>query len=203
MTGIYLIRHGETVSNREHRLQGQLDTELSERGLCQAEALGHRFADIPIDAVYSSDLSRAAVTADAICRRHDLPLKTDPVLREIDMGEWAGRTLEELREMDGERLELFRRQSAEWRAPGGENFEEVRDRVSKALKELAARHDGQTIAVVTHGGCIFHGIAKLRGMSLEESRGERGLGNTAVSLLEVDGEEVRVIFRGDTSHLDQ
>ena len=74
MTKIYLIRHAEAEGNLYRVYQGQYDTLLTETGMLQVQALGERFRDIHVDAVYSSDLYRAACTAVVICRMKGLPL---------------------------------------------------------------------------------------------------------------------------------
>jgi broad specificity phosphatase PhoE len=137
VTTIYLARHGETEWNAQGRWQGHEDTALNERGREQARELATRLADVPFAAVYSSDLSRARETAEIVVSGRDLPIATDPRLREIDVGSWQGLTNAELdgRERDGETLEAFR------------------DRVLAAFRDLGERHNGENVLVVAHGGC--------------------------------------------------
>lgn len=201
MTRIYLIRHGETQSNLENRIQGWLDTQLTEAGFQQAEALGQRFQNIPVDAVYASDLQRAMDTAQVICNIHNLPLHTDPALREMNLGEWSGQTTAELSRTQGEQMALFRAVDPQWHAPGGETYLQLRDRVDGALQQIVANHPGQTVAVVSHGGGIKQVLAKYKGLSVSESKDDIKQGNTSVNLIEFDGEEIRVTLQGDTSHL--
>ena len=203
MTTIYLIRHGETEANQYRRIQGWLDTNVSEHGLRQIEALSQRFSSIEVHAVYSSDLSRAVTTAKAISGPHGLALHTDTRLREIHMGSWAGCSWDELVQNDRERAERFLALSPTWQAPGGEGFEEVRRRVGKALKEIAAHHDGQSVAVISHGAAIRQILAMFHGLSVSES-GQIPLGaNTSFSILEIDGETVHIVSENDASHLEQ
>ena len=89
-TTIYLIRHGEAEGNVFRRLHGQYNSVLLPRGYEQREYLRKRFENIQIDAVYSSDLTRTMLTAGAVQKYHDLPLNTDPRLREVYMGRWEG-----------------------------------------------------------------------------------------------------------------
>jgi len=201
MTRVYLIRHGETEANQYNIIQGWLDTTLSERGRQQAEALSRRFANIEVNAVYSSDLSRAMDTAEGICRIKGLALNTDERLREIHMGTWSGCTWDALVQSDLERTELFRELSPEWRAPEGESFEDVRTRVGNALKEIAKKHNGQAIVVVSHGAAIRHTLAMFKGLTIQETKGERLGANTSISVLEFEGETLRIVFENDVSHL--
>ena len=88
MTRVYLIRHAEAEGNYYRRIQGQWDGLITALGRKQIDALAERMKDIPFSAVYSSDLTRTQTTAGAILKYHDLPLHTDPRLREIYMGAW-------------------------------------------------------------------------------------------------------------------
>ena len=105
---LILIRHGETEWNVSGRYQGQTDIPLSDRGRAQAEALGRRFASIPVDAVYSSPLQRAYDTAAAIARVKGLPIQKADGLKELDFGEWDGNTKEVNEEKFGEAFTRYR-----------------------------------------------------------------------------------------------
>ena len=203
MTQIYLIRHGETASNKENRMQGWLDTDLSETGLQQSAALGQRFRELPVDAVYSSDLRRAMRTAQAICDAKNLPLQTDPALRELNLGDWSGRTNEEIAEKYSENLALYRTSPDLWKAPDGESYAQLRQRMDDAMKKIAAKHPGQRVAVVSHGGSIKMLLSLYKGLSILESKCEPIQPNTAVTLLEFDDQGVRIVYQGDATHLAQ
>ena len=86
---------------------------------------------------------------------------------------------------------------------GGESFEELRDRLSAAIRQIARNHPNETVAVVSHGTAIRNTLAVFQGMSIEESAGLPHSDNTAVSLLEFDGDTVRVVFHDDASHLPE
>ena len=91
MTTIYLIRHAEAEGNLYRRIQGHWNGQVTPRGQQQIDALAERFRDVPIDAVWSSDLQRTKDTAGAILKYHDLQLETTPRLREANLGVWEGR----------------------------------------------------------------------------------------------------------------
>ena len=139
MTTLLLVRHGETDWNAERRWQGHADVPLNERGREQARALAERLAGESIDAIYSSDLSRARDTADIVGARLDVPVAVDPDLREIDVGAVEGLTAEESEAFDG------------WQ---GEPHEAHSQRVLAAINRIAARHPAERILVVTHGGSM-------------------------------------------------
>src|SRR5436305_15084177 len=110
---ILLARHGETVSNVEGRWQGQTDSPLTERGLAQARELARALANESLAAIYSSDLGRAYQTAAVVAEPHNLPVTTEPRLRELDVGRWTGRLGAEIRETDFELMALWRDRPAE------------------------------------------------------------------------------------------
>jgi len=146
MGALLLARHGETDWNREHRVQGQTDVGLNDAGREQAEALSERLADERLDAIVSSDLSRARETAEAVARRHGLEVVTDAALREKDFGSWEGLT-------DVEIAERFP-DAARGRWGDGETTEDVAARVLPAMERIRARHRDGAVLVVSHGGAI-------------------------------------------------
>jgi broad specificity phosphatase PhoE len=157
MTELWLIRHGQTDWNLEGRYQGQSDVALNATGLAQAEALaatldGQRFA-----ALYSSDLQRAYQTAQIIAAKMGLAVQTDARLREINQGEWQGRTLDEIRAAYQESAHAKRAliDPAEARAPGGESVLEVGLRMAQAADDITGACDGactgSPVLVVSHG----------------------------------------------------
>src|SRR5215217_2235315 len=150
MARLLLIRHGESTWNAEHRLQGQSDPPLSELGLEQAAALAPFLDGLPSRAV-TSDLTRAVQTADALGLR-DVP--RDPRWREIDIGEWAGHTLDEL---DPDDVAAWR--GGELAPPGAETWAQLQARVAAAIDELG----GEDAVVVTHGGCVRAACSHLTG----------------------------------------
>ena len=159
MTTLLLARHGESDWNRARRWQGFADRPLTTRGRAQAAELAERLAAIPLDAVYSSDLQRARLTAQAVARAQGLRVEQLAALREVDVGSWSGLTREqaEVRFPEG-----FRR----WLGGGtgwddGETYAELGKRVLAAVYEIAARHDGGRVLIVSHGGPIrvLHGAA--------------------------------------------
>lgn len=203
MTKVYLIRHAEAEGNLYRRAQGWYDGRITANGYRQIEALSRRFADIHIDAVYASDLFRTCATAGAIYKPKGLPLNTDPGLREVNLGEWEDKTWGELNMFDHDRLELFNATSPEWQAPGGDSFDSLRTRVGDTIIKLAKKHDGQTIAVFCHACAIRNTLCRFHGLSVAESGDAPTSDNTAVSLLEIAGDEVHVVFQDDNSHLSE
>lgn len=121
MTQLLLIRHGETDWNREMRFQGQLDVPLNTTGLEQAARLAERLATETVDAIVCSDLLRARQTAEACAQRLDLPVATEPGLREQSFGTLEGLRAAEVQREHPEVWEAWSRHDAEYAVPGGES----------------------------------------------------------------------------------
>jgi probable phosphoglycerate mutase len=153
VTRIHLVRHGETEWNRELRWQGHSDPPLNERGRDQARSLAAALARRPFTAVYSSDLRRASETAEIVAAPLGLAVHVDSRLREIDVGSWEGFTLAELEARFPEAL-------ARWQETGehgwehGESHDQMFTRAREAVAAIAARHEGEDVIVVSHGGPI-------------------------------------------------
>ncbi len=201
MTTIYLIRHAEAEGNLYRIAQGQHESALTDRGWRQVRALEKRFLSIPVDGVYTSPLYRARATASAVANPKGLPLIDVPELCEIRVGDWEGRTWGEIARLYPEQTGSFNREMDRWQVPGAERPRDVLERVRKAVLSIAEANDGKTVAVVSHGYAVRLLLGSLQGLSLKEI-GNTPIGdNTAVSLLEGDGDHLQVLWRDDNRHL--
>lgn len=204
---VVLIRHGETAWNRERRLQGQWASDLQPGGpglnpvgLAQAELLARlaRSGRLGrIDAVYSSDLSRALETAGSLADALGLPVQGRPEFRERHFGEVQGLTVPEARATVPEAYARMCEGAPV--SGGGESGREVQDRMRCGVARLAEAHPGGRVAVVSHGGAI---AALHEGVTGEPCR-ERIL-NLALSTVHVDaGRDLWVAGKfGDVAHLE-
>jgi glucosyl-3-phosphoglycerate phosphatase len=148
-------RHGQTTYNVEHRFQGHSDVPLNEVGRRQAAEAARYLAALRPSAIFSSDLSRASATAEALARLTGLPVQLDKDLRERAGGSWEGLTEAEIRER-------FPVERATWTPPDGEPALAVADRATAALERIAASMpDGTTAVVVSHGAALGMAIARL------------------------------------------
>jgi len=147
---IFLARHGETEWNAEHRLQGQSDIGLTPRGAEHARALAALLADVPLHAVYASTLRRSLDTARPVAQAHGLEAEARAELREIAYGILEGYAPEEGDATMQVLWEARRRDPLHFRAPGGETYAELRDRVAAFVAHLRLRHAGDTVLVVGH-----------------------------------------------------
>ena len=203
MTTVYLIRHAEAEGNLYRRVHGWYDSLITENGYRQIAALRGRFADVPIDAVYSSDLFRTMTTARAIYPGHGPELHTTPGLREIGVGVWEDKPWGALEREDALNLIRFNHCAPEFKVRGGETFAQVQARIKETVFQLAAAHPGQTIALFSHGTAIRCLQAAIRGLGPGEMDGLGHSDNTAVTCLEIQGDQARIVFENDNSHLPE
>jgi broad specificity phosphatase PhoE len=168
MTTLLLARHGETDWNRARRWQGHADRPLTELGREQAAALAERLADIALDAVYSSDLRRAAETAAAVAEAQGLQVVELPELREVSVGSWEGLTRDEAEAMFPEGFQRWLAGGTGWE--DGETYEEMSARVLGAVEQIAAAHEGGRALIVSHGGPIRAIHAAALGLEVEAYR---------------------------------
>jgi probable phosphoglycerate mutase len=209
-TTILLIRHGETAWNAERRLQGHLDIALNAEGERQAAALGVALAGERIDLVISSDLARARQTAEAVHLARGAPdagsIQLDPQLRERCYGGFEGLLYSEI-------AARFPLEFAAWQArnvdavlpPGknqGETFRRFFERTTKAILGHAARHPGQTLALVAHGGVLECAYRAALGLPLETPRDFK-VHNASINRFAVEKGVLKLVSWGEIDHLRQ
>jgi probable phosphoglycerate mutase len=169
-TRICLVRHGETEWNAERRIQGQIDIGLNEIGLRQAEAAGRWLKTAGIIALYSSDLKRAKMTAEALGLALGLIPQLVPEMRERRYGIFEGLTYAEAQTRYPDGYAAFEGRNAHYNFENGESLVDMFARVTGKLKQIAAAHPGQNSAVVLHGGVLDIINRFVRGNSLETPR---------------------------------
>ena len=167
MSRLLLARHGQSVSNAVRRFQGVQDVPLSELGQRQARALALAVRHRPLAAVYSSPLERARRTAEIAAAEVGVPVTCLDDLRELSLGEWEGRTVEEIRALPGDPYAHWVRDPLTCLPPGGEPLTAVQRRVVGALGQICAAHpNGDEVLVVCHGGVISAYLAHCLGLPL-------------------------------------
>ena len=201
MTTIYLVRHAEAEGNLHRRIHGWYDSLVTENGFLQIKALEERFRDIHIDAVWSSDLYRTMTTARAVYVPKNLPLHTDPELREVHFGDWEDMPFGEAYHFHRGEMALFSQDSPDWRVPGGERLEEAGNRLERAVRRIAGQYPGKTVAIFSHGSVIRQFTANVKGLSPQQWHSQPHSENTAVTCLTFDGTGFQIVFQGDASHL--
>jgi broad specificity phosphatase PhoE len=165
-TRVFITRHGQTVSNREGRFCGHSETSLTELGREQARALGRRLEGTTIDAVYTSDFSRAIETASLVVAGRGLTPRVDPALRELHYGEWEMERAGDVLRRWPEQYKLMRAEDPAWHPPGGENVAMVRERTSAAFARIVKAHRHQAVLVVMHGTAINCLVSSVLGMDI-------------------------------------
>jgi len=194
------VRHGDTELNSAERYWGHSDVELSAAGLRQAERLRDRLAAEKIDAIYSSDLLRASLTAKIIASRHQLDVITCAELREINFGDAEGLTFDEISRLYPEVAKLRVERSPKLKYPGGESLDQFNNRVSKFLDRLENHAPEQTILMVAHSGVLRTLVCQLLGIELHH-RWQIRLDLASLSIIETYPPGAILSLLNDVSHL--
>jgi probable phosphoglycerate mutase len=200
MTIMHLVRHGQSVWNAAGRIQGQIDIELDEIGLQQAQRIAERLACEPLAAIYSSPLLRARSTAEVIAAKFNLPVTLDARLIEYDFGVISGLTWKEMAETHPELVNRWLEDP--WTVPvaGSEGRANFAARVTAAMQDVCARHPVEQVAIVAHGGTFGVYLAAMLGLDLNR-RHPFHFGNTSLSLVEIRESVFHVHSLNNTCHL--
>jgi probable phosphoglycerate mutase len=204
VTRIIAVRHGETDWNVDTRIQGQLDIGLNDKGRWQAQRVAQALAEEALDAVYSSDLSRAFATAQAIAAAQPhgpLPVQAHTGLRERGFGKFEGHTYAAIEAQWPDESRLWRIRDPHFAPDGGETPTQVLARVGQAVNDIAARHPDQQIVLVAHGGVMdmLYRLATQQSVSAPRTW---ELGNTAINRLLWTPDALTLVGWSDTRHLD-
>lgn len=151
-TRLYLVRHGQVEGHEEKRYNGQSDVALTELGRQQMDRMCEILGQCPLEAVYSSDLSRCLYGAEQLAAKLRIPVRSDAALRELDCGDWQGRPWSELQAEFPAEWRARLQDVVHYRFPGGESFADAAQRVRPVVRNLIDRHTGQEIALFGHGG---------------------------------------------------
>jgi len=199
-TTLFLIRHGETEWNTQSRIQGCLDSPLTEIGEIQADLTGQCLQNLSIDSLYCSKLGRATNTANEIAKSVGLNPISYKGLEERRFGKLEGMTRFEAQEKF--EPSIFDRMYGEENCSdfGVESLTELRDRVMNALREIVVSHPGKRIAVVTHGGCLHMVFKDIVGLPLSSPR-RFSIRNCAVNRITI-AKDWTIDQWGQSSHLD-
>ena len=183
---LLLIRHAQTAMSG--RFCGQIDPPLNQAGLAQLPQMVESLNHLQIDALYASDLRRTEQTAKAIGTAHGLRAERCSALREISFGAWEGQSWDEIAAADSDEAQQWVDAYPHRAAKGGEDFHSFCLRISTALNEIACRHSGQMVAVVTHGGVIRAALMRARGIPAQQL-GAIPCGFASVHRLQISAEQ--------------
>ena len=200
-TRLIVVRHGQTAWNVETRIQGQLDIALNAQGRWQAAQLAQALRDEDIAAVYSSDLLRAATTAQALADAHALPVIFDRGLRERGFGSFEGLTFAEIEQQRPQDAARWRAREPGFAPGGGENLIDFSARCVGTVCTMAARHGGQCIALVAHGGVLDVLYRAATHLALDAPRSWQ-LGNASINRLLYSAQGLSLVGWSDERHLE-
>jgi broad specificity phosphatase PhoE len=200
MGQLFIVRHGETVWNREGRIQGHTDVGLSETGIDQARKLAHRLSPVRFDAAYASDLCRASDTASIILQGRDVPMHSTPGLREYHKGAFEGLTDAELRSRYPAEYPGYVSKDLDYAPEGGESTRQVSVRMSSAISEIKEKHLDESVLVVGHGGSLRAAMMALLGMPLD-ANWRFVFGNCTLTIVDTYHDNAVLRLFNDGSHL--
>lgn len=201
-TEIVLVRHGETVWNAEGRVQGQGDSPLTERGTAQAQAVARRLQHESFTTLYASHLGRVIETARYIAAITGHAITIDERLQERHYGIFEGLTYDEAQRQHREHYEAYRahRYTADFALPGAESIRQLSERGQVVLQELARKHPGERLVIVSHGAFLGAVLRHFLGVPLDGKHGFR-LANGSVSVVIFEDDDWQVTTLGEVYHL--
>lgn len=197
---LILIRHGETLWNKEGRIQGVSDIELSEAGIDQAKRLALSLKDTDVGAIHASPLKRAYRTAEIINNFHGKTIDVDPGLMEMDQGDFEGLSFKELMAREKEFLKRWVADPASVRMPHGETLTELQERAWRTMERIIAA--GQDALVVAHNFTIAAILCRVRNISLAEFR-STCVDTASKTVISFGGGEAHIETINDRSHLSE
>ncbi|NLN38685.1 MAG: histidine phosphatase family protein [Smithella sp.] len=196
---LILIRHGETLWNKEGRIQGLSDVDLNDAGIEQARRLAFSLQDTTIGAVHASPLKRAYRTAEIINSFHGRRIEVHADLMEMDQGDFEGVPFKELMAREKDFLRRWVADPVSVRMPRGESLEELQKRAWRPIEKMIAA--GEDSLVVAHNFTIAVILCRLRNISLNEFRSSC-VDNASKTLIRVSDGQASIEVMNDRSHLE-
>ena len=197
---IYIVRHGQTEWNLLGKTQGHGNSDLTPKGIEQAELLADSMTKYPIDYIYSSDLGRAYQTAEIIVNKLNIEVEKTEALREMNFGTWEGRIIKDIIEEDPELYKMWRNEPHLAKIPQGETLSQIKERTDAFIKEINEKYDGKHIVLVTHSLC-----ARIMLLSFLDSDVKNiyriNQANTALNIIELRDYGPVVMKMNDTTHI--
>ena len=201
MTVFYLVRHGETVWNKEHRLQGWLDSPLTSEGILHAKKLGEQLKNVQFAAAFCSSSERAKETLSYLVFDKNLPIHIEDDLREINLGKWQGMTIEDIRKHDRFEYEVYTDYPGQFIATHTESFGAVTERAMYVLKKIANQYPNEAILIVSHGVTIKCIVNAILGRSIRQIWAPPTIEGTSVTIVDVANDQWQVKEIGSMLHL--
>ena len=199
---IYLTRHGETQWNKEGRMQGWKNSDLTPSGIENAKRLGQRLKDIDFDYIYCSPLDRAVDTAKYIRGDKNTEIVLTEFLKEMGFGKWEGMEHDRIKELYPTEHFSFWNKPHLYNQIEGESFEELFKRVNDALNQITSNSSLENVLIVSHVVVIKAIYAIIKKYPLEELWTPPFLQGTSLTIIEVEDDEINIILEADTSHIE-
>lgn len=200
MTRFIIVRHGHSLSNKGGTLTGQIDSPLSETGIEQAKLICKFLKEnYKIDAIYSSDLSRAVDTVKHLGKDLGLQVITDKRFREIDCGIWQGKTFDVL--MQDKEYRFWNENMGTAQAIGGESFLDVQKRALNAIEDIYLKRKEQTVVIASHGGLIRTLQCHVAKEKIENLSSIPWVPNASTSVIIKDGNNYQYELNGFCDYL--
>jgi len=198
---LFLIRHAESVWNKEQRIQGRKDPGLSGNGVRQAKTLAKRLKKERIQIIYASGLKRCVQTAKIISKRTKAPIKFLPQLEEIILGSWQGKTVEQVKRKYPKVYRNWLETPSKAKVPGWEGIPKFMKRVDRAFKIILNCNSANSICVVTHWGVIAVYLSKVLNVNFDWFFKRVRIDNGGVSKISYKDGNAVVQYINDTQHL--
>lgn len=200
MLNVYVLRHGETEWNAEKRMQGRLDSALTEKGINDARLLGERLKEIDFQRIISSPSNRTMQTAQLVKGEKPNLIETDERLMEIDLGEWQGQVEGDIKERYPIQFDLYWNQPALYESVGGESFLDVKERVSLFLRDLERRNHSGNILVVTHAVVVKALYLLCRNATVNEIWDPPFIHGTSLTIIRMHDGNKELLLEGCMAH---
>jgi len=200
-TRLILVRHAEAEGNNKRVFHGWTDGGITKKGHLQAKLAAEKLKDYKMDIIFSSTSLRTKQTAKYIAEMKNLDIIEDSRLMEINGGDWEGRPWSELPKKWPIEYDTWENKPHVHQMPNGESMEAFYKRILSAIMDIIKNNPGKNICVVTHGTAIRALMCYFYGYELEKMLIVRWFDNTAITITDINGEDVRVVVEGDDSHL--
>ena len=198
-----MTRYGQTVWNKEKRMQGRLDSDLTESGIENARLLGRQVKEVLFEAIYSSPSGRTMKTAELVRGHAPAPVIPDDDLLEINMGSWEGQKQTDVRKWFPDDFHAFWNAPHQYNPAEGERFGQVQERAMRLLDKVIKNHPEGNVLIVTHTVVIKTLLAALKKKPMEQLWDPPYLHDTCLSVIDCTEGEKRILLEADISHLPE
>ncbi|WP_066301731.1 histidine phosphatase family protein [Bacillus sp. FJAT-29937] len=200
MLNLFVIRHGETEWNTQKRMQGRLDSDLTEKGKKDARSLGERLKDTKFVRIISSPSNRTLETAKQVVVERAAAVETDERLMEIHLGDWQGKVEADIEKEYPDLFHAYWNLPALYESVGGESFSDVKERLLEFLLELEKATPSGNVLIVTHGVVIKALYLLCRNAPIEEIWNPPFIHGTSLTKIKMRDGKMELILEGCIAH---